>query len=275
MNKGDYLKPLMYNLEEDHFSWFSVPPPPSGSDSLFTELMSSVKFENVGKGRLGTVLVDVDEARGTPIVRTTSKYSTPARGFQSVHRELVERIKTVASLPCDFNNALIENYSNAYTTMGFHSDQALDLEAHTFIAVYSCYKYPENKLSSSRKLVIESKDPNCGVLVLPLEHNSVVIFSTETNKCFKHKIILDQTAHPDKDQEWLGVTLRTSKTFVQYSDSGARFEDGSALALADNAQTKEFYKLRGLENAQTDYTYPSVPYTISASDLLPPDDKAW
>lgn len=110
MNMGDYMKPLLYSLEDD-FSWHSVSSA-SGNDDLFSRLMSSVKFERVGKGRLGTVLVDSAGDRGTPIVRTTTKYSAPARGFQAVHQELVQQIAAAASLSLGFNNALIENYSN-------------------------------------------------------------------------------------------------------------------------------------------------------------------
>jgi hypothetical protein len=272
MNQGDYLKPLMYNLEDD-FRWHSVPE--IAGKNMFAELMSSVKFEKVGKGRLGAVLVDSNVTRGTPIVRTTTKYTTPAREFQPVHTELAKKIKEIASLPFDLNNALIENYTNEYATMGFHSDQAQDLEDHSHIAVYSCYKYPEKKLCTSRKLIIESKEPNGKIFELPLEHNSVVVFSTDSNKRFKHKIVLEHSAHPDKDQEWLGVTLRTSKSFVKYTEKGALWEDNSPLAVADEGQTKAFYKLRRLENEHIDFTYPDIKYSISESDLMCPDNNTW
>jgi hypothetical protein len=258
MNKGDYVKPLVYSTHDD-FSWHMVPSVP---ENLFAELMSSVKFESVGKGRLGTVLVRVDEARGVPIVRTTAKYTTPARRFQPLHSQLAAQIKRLTSLQFDFNNALIESYSNAYTTMGFHSDLALDLQGGSSIAVFSCYKYPEKPAATaSRKLVIESKEPNGGVFEVPLVHNSVVVFSVDTNKRFKHKIVLEPSAHPDRDQQWLGITFRQSKTFVQYrgdgdSDDGAAcFEDETPMTLASDEQQQAFFKLRRRENEEAEFIY--------------------
>merc|ERR1712050_536946 len=105
--------------------------------------------------------------------------------------------------------ALIELYTNTYATMGFHSDQDLDLEEGSSIAVFSCYKHPE-LASPPRKLVVESKEPGGGTFEIPLTHNSVVVFSVETNRRFRHKIVLDAAAQPPENQ-WLGVTFRTSK----------------------------------------------------------------
>lgn len=282
MNKGDYMRPLVYNHEKDDFTSFMVPSI-SSADNLFDELASSISFEYAGKGRLGAVLVKGDATRGTPIVRTTTQYTSPAFCFQSIHSELAQHIQNLiissssTSIPLfDFNNALIEKYTNSYTTMGFHSDQALDLAEGSCIAVFSCYKYPDQRQGSSRKLVIESKDPNGGQsFEVPLRHHSVVVFSVDTNKLFKHKIVLDHSAEPCQDQEWLGITFRTSKTFVQYKEGkvgelSVYFEDGSPLNVADEKQRKAFYKLRREENEQTDFVYPTVAYTISDSDVLLP-----
>jgi len=265
MNQGDYSKPLLEN-DFNKFSTFSLTP----GTNLFHELLASVRFENVGKGRLGTVLVRPDDIRGTPIVRTTTQYAAAAHVFQPVHARLAEQIEAHASLAAGFNNALIEAYTNAYATMGFHSDQAQDLEEGTAIALFSCYRHPElTTAMPPRKLVIESKD-GCGTIELPLAHNSVVVWTLDTNRRFKHKIVLDAAACPPEN-EWLGVTLRTSKTFVQVRDGGeAVLEDGTLLTLADEGQRKALYKMRGRENAEMDFTYPSLPYTLSGSDLLPP-----
>ena len=441
MNKGDYYRPA---LAED-FRWFALPDmqPPgqqeqlqpqlqgqlqgqqagvsshqclsedSGSSistscSLFEELLESVQFDKVTNGRRGAVLVRPDPERGVPIVRTTTKYSTPAQCFSAAHARLAQHIQDVVSLKesttgtditatgnssasspppptttssspppppttttsspplsssssC-FNNALIECYTNDYTTMGAHSDQALDLAEGSTIAVYTCYRYPERAKRPPRKLVIESKELGGDVdgsgrrcFEIPLIHNSVVLFSLDTNRRFRHKIILD-TTHRSlstssatssagrrcaqvEENEWLGMTLRTSKTFVQFQrthaasswscgmaastgttvktssngegvnatseegknastgidtdaetctsfgvdesegvdsatadiDTGAaHFSDGTPIVLANKTQCKEFYALRRKENEEQRFEYPFLPYTISASDLMPP-----
>lgn len=261
MNEGDYMAPQdKPTLDFRQLTLSSV------QDDLFEELMTSVEFEELGLGRRGTVLTNPDEVRGTPIVRTTSQYAAPATCFRPVHTKLAQQIQTLASLGVEFNNALIENYTNAYAKMGSHSDQALDLEDKSSIAIFSCYKNPE--LGPERKLVVESKDPGGSKFEIPLAHNSVVVFSLDTNRQFKHKIVLDVTANPPEN-EWLGVTFRTSKIFVQFRDKQAFFEDDTPLTLADEEQRKAFYSLRSQENKGTDVSYPRVKYTISKSDMMP------
>ena len=129
-----------------------------------------------------------------------------------------------------YNNALIENYTNAYRTMGFHSDQALDLQPGSLIALFSCYSDPE-LATPPRKLVVEPKEAGGGGgFEVPLEHNSVVVFSLHANTRFRHKIVLDAADAPENT--WLGGTFRTSRTFVHFRDGTPRFEDGTPLALA-------------------------------------------
>merc|ERR1719444_557314 len=188
--------------------------------------------------------------RGIPIVRTTTKYGTPAQCFQSAHVRLAQQIQELACLPVEFNNALVEKYSNAYTKMGFHSDQELDLKDGTCIALFSCYEKPE-LASPPRKLVVEPKEPGSVTFEIPLTHNSVVIFSVETNRRFRHKIVLDTGGRVLPENQWLGFTFRTSETFVQFASGQVFFEDGSPLTLADDDQCREFYKLRGCENQET------------------------
>ena len=152
--------------------------------------------------------------------------------------------------------------------MGFHSDQALDLKDESYIAIFSCYKYPE-LLKSQRKLVIEPKDSSGGRFEIPLVHNSVVVFSLNTNQRFKHKIVLDSSSDLPENQ-WLGVTFRTSKTFVKCQGNQTYFENGTNLTLANEDQRGEFFSLRHCENKETNFTYPQVTYTISESDKMLP-----
>ncbi|MFJ2595620.1 alpha-ketoglutarate-dependent dioxygenase AlkB [Streptomyces erythrochromogenes] len=232
---------------------------------LFAELSASAHLEDVGKGRRGATLTRVDEANGVPLVRTTTQYSSPTQRFRTVHEWLARQIQEQAAISVGFNNALIESYTNAYRTMGSHSDQALDLADDSFIAVFSCYQHPE---VSPRKLIFESKDSDSGRFEIPLTHNSVVAFSVESNRRFKHKIVLD--AVPTTDNQWLGVTFRTSKTFLRFRDGHAHLPQGTRLTSADDEQRREFYRLRRRENDETDFRYPPLTYTVSESDLLPP-----
>ncbi|MEV5831042.1 hypothetical protein AB0L25_36300 [Spirillospora sp. NPDC052242] len=236
-------------------------------ENLFTELYASTRWEDVGKGRRGAVLTRVDEADGVPLVRTTTRYGDPAQRFRTVHERLAQRVQERAALPVGFNNALIETYTNAYKTMGGHSDQALDLADGSFIAVYSCYEHAG--ATPSRKLIFEWKESGDGKFEVLLAHDSVVVFSVDSNRRLKHKIVLD-TSVETADNPWLGVTFRTSKTFVRFRGGHAFLPQGARLTLADEEQRREFYRLRRRENNETDFVYPPLTYTVSESDLIPP-----
>lgn len=248
----------------DAFRSYALP----ARDNPFEALLASVRFEDVGKGRQGTVLIKSDEAGNIPIVRTTTRYAAPAQRFQSVHEKLAQQIRESASLSVGFNNALVESYTNAYTTMGSHSDQALDLADGSSIALFSCYRHPE-RATPPRKLIIESKEPGGGTFEIHLIHNSAVVFSIDINRLFRHKIVLDASKKVP-DNQWLGVTFRTSKTFVQLRDGHAYFPDDTRLTLADDEQRREFFQLRRRENNETEFLYPRLTYTLSESDLMQP-----
>ncbi|MCX5388618.1 hypothetical protein [Streptomyces sp. NBC_00094] len=236
-------------------------------ENLFAELSASVRWEAVGKGRRGAVLTKVDDTGGVPLVRTTSRYTVPTQRFRTVHERLAQQIQERVELSVGFNNALIESYTNAYKTMGSHSDQAIDLSDESFIAVFSCYEHPE--AIPSRKLIFESKGPDGEKFEIPLAHNSFVAFSVDTNRRLKHKIVLDAHARA-ADNQWLGVTFRTAKTFVRFREGHAYLPQGARLMSADDEQRREFYQLRRRENEETDFVYPLLTYTVSESDLMPP-----
>ena len=239
---------------------------PTG-ENLFAELSASVRWEDVGKGRRGATLTKTDEADGVPLVRTTTRYSSPTQRFRAVHERLAQRIQERAAISAGFNNALIESYTNAYTTMGSHSDQALDLADGSFIAVFSCYRHPEAR--PPRKLIFESKGSGDEKFEILLAHNGIVAFSVDSNRRLRHKIVLDAPARTT-DNPWLGVTFRTSKTFVRFRDGHVYLPQGARLTSADDEQRHEFYRLRRRENKETDFIYPLLTYTVSESDLIPP-----
>ncbi|MEM7155251.1 MAG: hypothetical protein AAF799_20550 [Myxococcota bacterium] len=262
MNKGDYVQPRYH--ARDEFRRYELPL----DGNPFDALLASVRLEDVTKGRQGAVLVEPDH-RSVPIVRTTTKYGIAAQCFSPAHARLARQIEDFASLRSRLNNALFELYGNAYAKMGMHSDQAQDLAPGSSIAVFSCYRDPA-QATPPRALVITSKDPEDGeTFQVPLLHNHVVVFSLDTNRRFKHKIVLDRSHNPP-DNQWLGLTFRTSATFVRPHDDGMAFDSGEPLTLATEDERREFHRLRGRENREVDFVYPRLTYTISRSDLLLP-----
>lgn len=248
--------------------------------SLFKKLSTITEFENTGKGRLGNILVNVQNNE-IPLVRTTTKYDIPAHDFSSIHHSITKQInETIENSELDipslnFNNALIEIYDHHYRKMKYHSDQYLDLDMNSYIGVFSCYENPK-ELSEQliRKLKIQDKETGEESEIL-LSHNSVVLFSMETNRKFLHKIVLENIPKqkpPTSDNKWLGITFRTSKTLIHFKDHLPYFSNGNLLVLANETEPKKLYMLRGEENKSMNFTYPTITYTLSPSDLLFPKD---
>ncbi|MFF8413375.1 2OG-Fe(II) oxygenase family protein [Streptomyces omiyaensis] len=239
----------------------------SAEANLFEELSASARLEELGKGRRGAVLTRVDEEGGVPLVRTTTRYTAPAQCFRPVHERLARWIRERAALPHDFDNALIESYTNAYRRMGAHSDQALDLADGSSIAVFSCYRDPG--AGARRTLIVEEKGAGGESLEVPLAHHGVVAFSVDANRRLRHRIVLDAPAQA-ADNPWLGVTFRTSKTLLRFRGGHPYLPWGARLTQADEEQRRAFHRLRRRENDETDFTYPPLTYTVSESDLVPP-----
>ncbi len=235
----------------------------------FHDLLASATFETVAAGRQGANLVDVNDEDGlVPLVRTTTASSQANQKMLPLHHHLLRLIKTVG-VCVEFNNALMEVYDSHYRNMKYHSDQALDLEKNSWIALFSCYKDPAATksvrcLRAKNKTTLEEVD-------IQLDHNSVVLFSTDTNAKWWHKIILP-TCPPrvEADNLWLGVTFRQSKTWLYFRNELPYFSvNDKPLLLANEEQRKEFYQHRGQENAASvDYAYPDTRYTISAGDIM-------
>ena len=244
-------------------------------DDLFQKLAEAVDFELLGKGRRGTNIL-LPKGDSYPIVRTTSVYERAAQRFASVHAMLAQRIEAEMRAQLGeaanvaFNNALVEIYTPAYTKMGFHSDQALDLAAGSYIALFSCYDEPQT--AQKRLLQIEHKSSG-RAWELTLEQHSVVYFSLAANAEFRHRIVLEQPKKKQPQREgaqWLGLTFRQSKTYVHFREGQPFFDDGRALLVADEGERQAFFSLRSAENSSTGFEYPPLDFTISASDRLPP-----
>jgi hypothetical protein len=243
--------------------------------NLFNELSVATDFEPVAKGRIGNHLVNVS-GLGIPIVRTTTKYNIPANNFSAIHHMLTERINatTDGMAALQFNNALIEVYDASYYKMNYHSDQSLDLDNNSYIGLFTCYERPDELSEQhTRKLKIKDKVSDAE-FEYSLTHNSVMLFSVETNTKFLHKIVLDAAPNlKTPDNKWLGITFRTSKTYITFEDNVPRFANGAPLELANKEQETEFYKLRGQENRSMDFVYPELGYTLNVADLMRPKDR--
>ena len=266
MNEGDYANPQTYNVDggREEFRRLQVVAPAD----LFAQAQSAVGFEPIGKGRQGAVLVKPERDGSVPIVRTTTKYNSPAQIFPPAVKDLADQIQHQATVPVSFNNVLAEVYNEEYARMGFHSDQAQDLLDGSCIALFSCYADPKKPFN--RKLVVEPKEdnPNGEKFEIPLTHNSVIVFSLDTNRRFRHKIVLDH--RQPADNEWMGLTFRTSKTLVRYEGDQTLLADGTPLKLLGPDPDRTVYRMRGKENKEVDFHYPALDVTLSESDLVPP-----
>ncbi len=234
--------------------------------NLFDELLNASSFNDIGKGRKGAVLVHyVDEL--VPIVRTTSVYTQPAQRFNQLHYYIMDEIKQAyGDVNINFNNAMAEIYDAQYRKMRYHTDQSLDLQDGSYICLFSCYENDSDDPKDMRKLKIKNKITNeCSEILL--ENNSVVLFSTSTNREHLHKIVLEST---ESNNRWLGLTFRLSNTFIKFVDDIPYFyPTDDILRIASDEERMEFMMGKGKENSSIDYVYPTIDYTVSESDLMP------
>ena len=243
--------------------------------NLFESLSKEIVFETLGKGRVGNHIVKYMDA--IPIVRTTTKFTILSHYFTVPHLNILNQINKILEQENQpktaFNCGLIEIYDENYTKMSYHSDLSLDLKTDSYIGLFSCYKHPE-KLTDTTIRILRIKDKSTEEeFDITLTHNSLVLFSLETNAKYSHKIILEnpnREALKLTDNKWLGITFRTSKTFVKFNNDTPYFEDNTIMELANETQEKEFYKQRGEENRSLNFTYPKIKYTLSKADLIVP-----
>src|SRR5262249_37858733 len=100
--------------------------------------------------------------------------------------------------------------------------------------------------------------------------HGVVVFSVDANRRFRHRIVLDPSAR-EPENPWLGVTFRTSRTFVRARHGGACFPDAAPLTVASEEARRAFSEVRRRESQETGFRYPPITYTLSPSDLWPPE----
>lgn len=243
--------------------------------NLFHRLsqIHKMTLEDVARGRKGGILVDVKDGL-IPLVRSTTQYQIPSQHFQPIHYQLMDRFREIDK-DFIFDNAMIEIYDDQYRTMKGHSDQALDLADDSYIGILSSYEH-----DSDRTLQITDKISG-EHFAIKLDHLSFVVFSTNVNMQYTHKIVLDNCSknvnnvnNKTTNNKWLGMTFRKSKTMIEQRDGKVYFaKTDTILHLATKDQRNEFYKYRALENKglKEEFIYPQIDYTISPSDLLMPE----
>ncbi|MFB9053870.1 alpha-ketoglutarate-dependent dioxygenase AlkB [Formosa undariae] len=244
--------------------------------NFFESLSKEIVFETLGKGRFGNTIIKCLD-KGIPVVRTTTKFSIPAHYFTVPHLNILNHINKTLEQENQpktaFNCGLIEIYDENYTKMGYHSDLSLDLKTDSYIGLFSCYKHPETLTDTSIRILRIKDKSTEEEFDIALTHNSFVLFSVEMNAKYSHKIILEnpnREALKLADNKWLGITFRTSKTFVKFNNDIPSFKDGTFIELANEVQEIAFYKLRGEENRSLNFTYPEIKYTLSKADFIVP-----
>jgi len=231
-------------------------------NDTFLQLSKSCEFENMSSHRKVANIIDYQNNL-IPLVRTTSKYDNPIQKFQLIHYDLIEKIKKITNNDLKFNNAMVEIYNSEYRTMKYHTDQSLDLADNSYICLFSCYENPDE--TNARKLKIMNKTTSVESEIL-LDNNSIVLFSTETNSNYQHKIILDSASQ----NRWLGITFRLSKTFINFIENVPYFyQTNKILYMATHEEKNNFYKFKSQENLNVKFVYPEINYTISISDISP------
>jgi hypothetical protein len=143
--------------------------------------------------------------------------------------------------------------------MKYHSISSIDLEEDSYIGIYSYYKC-DCKKTCERTLFTKNKETNEFKKIV-LSNNSLILFSTDTNKKFLHKIVLEYTK--DTNCKWLGITFKRSKKFIKYGNSNDEIYDFPSMDLmhiASDEEKSEFYKLKTEENKSIDFKFPELKY---------------
>ena len=243
-------------------------------DNTYDIIGKSCDFEQTNKGRLGAILVN--NIINIPIVRSTTNYTNPAQLFGDIHHKLVEYISSVTK--SEYNNAMIERYTSEYSKMKFHSDMALDINPDSNICIYSCYANTHANANTNansqinlsyRRLIVKDKLTN-EIREYELKNNSIIWFSADVNSKYMHKIV--------GTGDWLGITLRLSKTYIHFINDIPYFRDTSArLTIATEFEKIDMLKKRSIENKtinkSSDSIYGNINnITLSNSDCLLPVD---
>ena len=258
-----------------------------GQAPAFAQLVEDTPtLEDVCPGRRGCSLYHAaPDAPHVPLARSTTSYKNPLAPMRGAVRAVAEGLaRAHGQAPAFYNTALAEVYDARYATMGYHSDQAQDLEPGTHIAVYSCYaSAPADPARPPRVLLVKPKAAPPGTVPwrVPLPHHAAVCFDLAANRTHVHSIRLNREAPDHADNDWYGLTLRRSRSAVTRASPPALVEvvQGEAVStplhLAADAERRALMAARRSENREcvdgTGGVYPApCGATLSAGDLMPP-----
>lgn len=243
--------------------------------SDFDTLTQSIPFEQFPPTRQVANIAEFNSKGHIPIVRTTTTYKQQVQpmppAFLALRDAITKAITTATGRCPEFNNAMAELYEPEYRKMGFHTDQAQDLAEDSLICISSCYESssasstPSNgkavKPSPPRLLIVNDKrsGDEKNVTEIPMHDNSRIVFSTATKALHKHKIVGRGCT-----RRWLGITFRTSKTYVERREEKLYFVDsGRLLREAREEEAVEIRKCKGEENRETAFEWPEMDFTLS------------
>lgn len=234
-------------------------------NNIFKQLLGATIFEDIVPGRKGANLLVVDDR--IPLVRTTTNYTKPAQKIKPIHKKIMDKIIKKFGKDINFNNIMIELYTSDYRKMGWHTDQAQDLEKDSYICLFSCYE-KDTKPEDIRKLKIKNKkDDSC--IEIFMHDSSAILFSAETNSNHLHKIVLDSVK--PSNNRWIGMTMRLSKTFIKFIDNRPVFINNlKELKKATTEDIKTIRKLKKEENLNIEFNYPELDFSLSDSDFTVP-----
>lgn len=225
-----------------------------------TSFFSDLPWEALSESRKMLIMADIppQDSPEVPLVRSTMSLQNRTWPWTREIADLAKAIETAFSV-APFNNVMVEDYTAAYSTMKWHSDQAQDLEPASHIALLS---FDEEPRGGTRVLHVKEKAAGGAMTTLALGHLSVVLFSVEDNARFLHRIT--------GQKAWRGITFRRSRTRVKFVQ-GAPMVHGQPLRLCETPRL--IHRHRAEENS-TDgpYEYPAecANLTLSPGDLASP-----
>jgi len=231
--------------------------------ALVTSLVQSITLERLASNRQAANLVLPTSSGHLPIVRTTTSYTHAVQlfplTFLTLRTSITDAILAQTGQRVHFNNAMIELYDPSYTKMGFHTDQAQDLAEDSYICIFSCYEGDGLGVGESPRILVVKNKQTETLTEIPMRHHECIVFSTATNAAHVHKIVGGGCR-----RRWLGVTFRTSKTFVERREDELFFVgSGKMLRRATEEDAKEMRKCKGEENKEEDFVWPDMDFTIS------------
>lgn len=231
----------------------------------FNNLHDEIEFEQINSSRKVSNLAKFSDFNDIPIVRTTSEYKNPIKKFSKSCDTLVKDLQKINS-EFKFNNILAEIYNDKYCSMKWHSDQSLDLDPSSHIAIVSFVS--NSNRTCNRFLEIQTKSGKF-IESVSLDPGTAIIFSVDTNTKYNHRIVL----YTKSNNNWMGLCFRMSITYIKFINEIPYFVNTmKQLLLATTEQKHNIYELKSKENRLINFTYPIIEYSINPGDFIVAND---